>query len=88
MMMVEDGRMEDVLQRRCGIDGSKHQGICTLGAAGFLCQVDVSCAGTLTLCWSWFGRLMRLVIINIIDKIVKGQVVCHGFEVRSLRAEV
>jgi hypothetical protein len=72
MMMVEDGRMEDVLQRRYGIDGSKHQG----------------CAGTLTLCWSWFGRLMRLVIINIIDKIVKGQVVCHGFEVRSLRAEV
>jgi hypothetical protein len=49
MMMVEDGRMEDVLQRRCGIDGSKHQGICTLGAAGFLCQVNVSCAGTLTL---------------------------------------
>jgi hypothetical protein len=35
MMMVEDGRMEDVLQRRRGIDGSKHQGICTLGAAGF-----------------------------------------------------
>jgi hypothetical protein len=51
-----------------------------------LCQVDVSCAATLTLCWSWFGADATSNVILNIDKIVKGQVVCHVFEVRSLSA--
>ena len=45
---------------------------------GVLCQIDVSCAGTLTLRWWWFGVGVAIINIDIIDE---GQMVCHCFEI-------
>jgi hypothetical protein len=44
--------MEDVMKRRCGMYSMVRN---TKGQVRLvvLCQVDVSCAETLTLCWSW-----------------------------------